>query len=110
MKTKVKLSNESINLLIERASGDRGNLRNEIDKLISKENFSEEVDRYVNFFKSAKPIKNNEDVYIPGEIENNTKIDRTKNGIPMTKTTWDTISITSDEYKIDTKLRDDCVI
>ena len=35
MKTKVKLSNESINLLIERASGDRGNLRNEIDKLIS---------------------------------------------------------------------------
>ena len=80
------------------------------DKLISKENFSEEVDRYVNFFKSAKPIKNNEDVYIPGEIENNTKIDRTKNGIPMTKTTWDTISITSDEYKIDTKLRDDCVI
>jgi len=33
--TKIKLSNESINLLIERASGDRNNLRNEISKLKS---------------------------------------------------------------------------
>ena len=33
--TKIKLSTESINLLIERASGDRNNLRNEIDKLKS---------------------------------------------------------------------------
>ena len=33
--TKIKLSIESINLLIERASGDRNNLRNEIDKLKS---------------------------------------------------------------------------
>jgi DNA polymerase-3 subunit delta len=32
---KIKLSNESINLLIERASGDRNNLRNEINKLKS---------------------------------------------------------------------------
>ena len=33
--TKIKLSNESINLLVERASGDRNNLRNEINKLKS---------------------------------------------------------------------------
>tara|TARA_B100001971_G_scaffold143028_1_gene132202 strand:+ start:897 stop:1910 length:1014 start_codon:yes stop_codon:yes gene_type:complete len=33
--TKVKLSTESINLLVERASGDRNNLRNEINKLKS---------------------------------------------------------------------------
>ena len=33
--TKIKLSTESINLLIERASGDRNNLRNEINKLNS---------------------------------------------------------------------------
>ena len=33
--TKIKLSIESINLLIERASGDRNNLRNEINKLKS---------------------------------------------------------------------------
>jgi len=33
--TKIKLSTESINLLIERASGDRNNLRNEISKLKS---------------------------------------------------------------------------
>ena len=33
--TKIKLSNESINLLVERASGDRNNLRNEINKLTS---------------------------------------------------------------------------
>ena len=33
--TKMKLSNESINLLVERASGDRNNLRNEISKLKS---------------------------------------------------------------------------
>jgi len=31
--TKIKLSTESINLLIERASGDRNNLRNEVNKL-----------------------------------------------------------------------------
>ena len=35
MQTKIKLSTESINLLIERASGDRNNLRNEINKLKS---------------------------------------------------------------------------
>ena len=34
-KKKIKLSTESINLLIERASGDRNNLRNEISKLKS---------------------------------------------------------------------------
>ena len=33
--TKIKLSAESINLLAERASGDRNNIRNEIDKLKS---------------------------------------------------------------------------
>ena len=33
--TKIKLSMESVNLLIERASGDRNNLRNEINKLKS---------------------------------------------------------------------------
>ena len=33
--TKIKLSTESINLLIERASGDRNNLRNEVNKLKS---------------------------------------------------------------------------
>jgi|TARA_Y100000031_G_scaffold36168_1_gene40533 DNA polymerase-3 subunit delta len=33
--TKIKLSTESINLLIERASGDRNNLRNEVNKLES---------------------------------------------------------------------------
>ena len=33
--TKIKLSTESINLLIERASGDRNNIRNEINKLKS---------------------------------------------------------------------------
>ena len=35
IKRKIKLSVESINLLIERASGDRKNLRNEMAKLIS---------------------------------------------------------------------------
>ena len=33
--TKLKLSTESINLLVERASGDRNNLRNEVNKLKS---------------------------------------------------------------------------
>jgi DNA polymerase-3 subunit delta len=33
--TKIKLSTESINLLIERAAGDRNNLRNEVNKLKS---------------------------------------------------------------------------
>jgi DNA polymerase-3 subunit delta len=33
--TKIKLSTESINLLIERANGDRNNLRNEVNKLKS---------------------------------------------------------------------------
>ena len=33
--SKLKISNESINLLIERAMGDRNNLKNEINKLKS---------------------------------------------------------------------------
>ena len=55
--TKIKLSTESINLLIERADGDRNNLRNEINKLkslaISKNIIShEQVQELTNMAKN----------------------------------------------------------
>ena len=51
--TKIKLSTESINLLIERASGDRNNLRNEVNKL---KNFA--LDKQMVSYDQVKELTN----------------------------------------------------
>ena len=46
---------------------------------------------------------------MPGEKEIYTEKDRLKNGIPMTKITWDAIKDTAISLKIDSKLINKCI-
>ncbi|MFV0281391.1 MAG: malate/lactate/ureidoglycolate dehydrogenase [Rhodoblastus sp.] len=53
--------------------------------------FDADVTAYVDFFKSAKPAKGVEDVLVPGEPERRMRAERTKNGVPLTRATWNSI-------------------
>ena len=46
---------------------------------------------------------------MPGEKEIYNEKDRVKNGIPMTKITWDAIKDTAISLKIDSKLINKCL-
>ena len=63
-KTKIKISSESINLLIERASGDRNNLRNEINKLKSYSNNNKRTISYDEINQLTNMTENYQNEYI----------------------------------------------
>ena len=84
--TKIKLSNESINLLIERASGDRDNLRNEINKLKSF-SFNKNIISYEQIKVLTNMAKNYQNDYIinlclNGDIKNLNKTFK-ENNFPL---------------------------
>jgi len=76
---------------------------------VNKKEYDKEIKRYINFFKSAKPVNQNNDVLMPGEPEINTNKHRTKNGIPLTKITWDAIKETAVSLNVDKKLLKKCL-
>ena len=53
--------------------------------------FFGEVNRYVDFVKSAKTIDPTGEILVPGDIERSTRNDRTTNGIPLDDKTWSQI-------------------
>ena len=53
--------------------------------------FPADVQRYVDWVKSAKPIRPGGDVLVPGEPERRTRAERQANGIPLTEDTWGSI-------------------
>ncbi len=53
--------------------------------------FDADVTRYISYFKSAKPAKGVDEVLVPGETERRTRAERTKNGVPLTEATWNSI-------------------
>ena len=84
--TKIKLSNESINLLIERASGDRDNLRNEINKLKSF-SFNKNIISYEQIKVLTNMAKNYQNDYIinlclNGDVKNLNKTFK-ENNFPL---------------------------
>jgi len=76
---------------------------------VNKKDYDKEIKRYIKFFKSAKPVNQNDDVLMPGEPEINTNKHRIKNGIPLTKITWDAIKETAISLNIDKKLLQKCL-
>ena len=78
-------------------------------KYIKGKEYDQEIKRYIKFFKSAEPNKNVDKVLMPGEKEIYNEKDRLKNGIPMTKITWDAIKDTAISLKIDSKLINKCL-
>ncbi len=76
---------------------------------VNNKDYEKEIKRYINFFKSAKPVNSKKNVLMPGEPEIINYKYRIKNGIPMTKITWDAITDTAKSLKIDEKLIYKCL-
>ena len=53
--------------------------------------FPEDVERYLAFYKTAKPIEDGMEILAPGEKEQATRAEREANGIPISDETWGAI-------------------
>ena len=53
--------------------------------------FDADVTRYIAYFKSAEPAKGVDEVLTPGEPERRMRDERTRNGVPLTEATWNSI-------------------
>jgi uncharacterized oxidoreductase len=60
-----------------------------------------ELERYVRFFKSAKPTVPEGEVLCPGEVEHRNRVDRLAHGIPLPDVTWRDILETARDVGLD---------
>lgn len=63
--------------------------------------FDGEVARYISYFKDSKLAQGHDSVLIPGEPETAMRAERTKNGVPLTEETWESITATARLVGID---------
>jgi uncharacterized oxidoreductase len=63
--------------------------------------FSQDVARYIAFYKSAKPAAPGGEVLIPGEPEDRMRARRLEEGIPLPDDTWASIIATAREVGVD---------
>ena len=63
--------------------------------------FSDDVARYITYFKSAKPATPGGEVLVPGEPEQRTRAQRLAEGIPLPDDTWASILATAREVGVD---------
>ena len=54
--------------------------------------FPEDVERYLEFYKTARPIEEGGEVLAPGDKERQVRADREANGIPISDETWNAIT------------------
>ena len=54
--------------------------------------FKAEVKRFIDYVKSAKPAPGFDEVLVPGERSHRTKLQRSRDGIPVEDTTWERVS------------------
>jgi len=71
-------------------------------KVVDTEHFFDgEVARYIAYFKDSKLAQGHDAVLIPGEPEAAMRTERTKNGVPLTEDTWNSIAATARLVGID---------
>ena len=63
--------------------------------------FSDDVARYIAYFKSAKPATAGGEVLVPGEPEQRMRAQRSKDGVPLPDDTWASILATAREVGVD---------
>jgi uncharacterized oxidoreductase len=63
--------------------------------------FPADVDRYVAYFKSAKPVMPGGEVLTPGEPECHTRQQRLADGIPLPDETWAAIVAAARDVGVD---------
>ena len=57
-------------------------------KFTEDQPFHEEINRYVDYVKSSQTTTPDGTIYMPGEIEAQTRHERSENGIEVADTTW----------------------
>ncbi len=62
--------------------------------------FDDDVKRYVDFVKSAKPMKGVDEVLAPGEPERLSRAERLKSGVPLPQDAWEAIKATARKYGV----------
>lgn len=63
--------------------------------------FNQEVERFVEWVKSAERIHPDQDILMPGEIEHRTRIQRLRDGIHVDDATWDALAGTARSLGLD---------
>jgi hydroxycarboxylate dehydrogenase B len=63
--------------------------------------FSEDVARYITYFKGTKPAMPGGEVLVPGEPEQRMRAQRSKDGVPLPDDTWASILATAREVGVD---------
>ena len=76
--------------------------------LTNQKNYEKEISEYIKFFKSAAPINKNSEVLVPGEPENKNRKERRKNGIPLTKITWNALKEIAEKLNINPEFIQNC--
>ncbi|MEO6328330.1 MAG: Ldh family oxidoreductase [Ginsengibacter sp.] len=71
-----------------------------IDAFRTAEDFKFNMDKWIQRFRSSKPIETEERVYIPGDIEREITEERIKNGIPLIQAVVDDLLVLADKFKI----------
>jgi LDH2 family malate/lactate/ureidoglycolate dehydrogenase len=63
-----------------------------IDNFIPIKEFLERIGKLIDIVKNSKKIQGMKEIFVPGEIEYRTSLDRSKGGIPMPKTVFDRLN------------------
>lgn len=71
-----------------------------IDAFRKKEDFKKDMDQWIQRFRTAKPIDDNQKVLIPGDPEREMEQIRRKEGIPLLAVVWEDISAVAEKLNI----------
>ena len=83
-----RLSNGMLSIYMDAAAFDAGG------------EFADDVTRYLDFARSAKPIDPKGEVLMPGDPERRRRDDYLANGIPLEDTTWKSLVDLAEQYQI----------
>ena len=66
-----------------------------VERLDVERGFAAEIDRYLAYFKSARPAAGTDEVLLPGEPERRSRVIRERDGIPLAEDAWKAIADTA---------------
>jgi LDH2 family malate/lactate/ureidoglycolate dehydrogenase len=72
-----------------------------IESIRNYDDYLKEINKLVKKVKSVKPWKEQEEVYLPGELESRTAKKREKEGIPIDENTWKPLLKIAKEFEVE---------
>jgi LDH2 family malate/lactate/ureidoglycolate dehydrogenase len=71
-----------------------------VDAFRSADDFKMHMDKWIKRFRSAKPVKGEEKVLIPGDPEREMELERMKNGIPLLTPVVEDLKFLSERFEV----------